>query len=265
MADKLAEICAARKLRLEKEKATCSFSEMDRRAREASPPRGFSEALRSAAKNGKPALICEIKKASPSAGLIRSDFDPAALARAYEAGGASCLSVLTEEDYFQGNDAYLGQARAACALPALRKDFMLDVWQIAQSRARGADAILLIMAALDDRQALDMHAAATSYGMDVLIETHDREELERACALPSGLIGINNRNLKTLRTDLSTTEDLAPFAPQDREIVSESGLHAPQDLRRMKKAGAVRFLIGESLMRETDVTRATGRLYEAFD
>ncbi len=258
--DKLAEICAAKRAQVEKEKAAVPFAEMDARAKSAPAPRGFAAALRAKVTKGENALICEIKKASPSAGLIRADFDPTMLAKAYEKGGAACLSVLTDAPYFQGKDEYLAQARAACALPALRKDFMVDVWQIAESRALGADCVLLIMAALEDSEAEEMHAAAVSYGMDVLIETHDRAELERALRLTSGLIGINNRNLKTLKTDLATTEELAPFVPEGREIVAESGLSTPDDLRRMEAVGVHRFLIGESLMKQKDVAAGTKAL-----
>ncbi len=237
------------------------FAEMDRAAQEALPPRGFVNALQTKVKSGAFGLIGEIKKASPSAGLIRADFDPAAIAKAYEAGGAACLSVLTEETYFQGHNDFLGQAREACALPALRKDFMVDLWQVAQARAIGADCILLIMALLDDALAADMHAAARAYGMDLLIEVHDEAEMERALRLPSsGLIGINNRNLKTLAIDLATTERLAPMAPADRLLVSESGLQTTEDLHRMRRAGVGCFLIGESLMRQADITKATTQM-----
>ncbi len=257
--DKLAEICAVKREQVAAEKAKTSFVEMDAFAREAcanNPPRGFAAALR----GKETALICEIKKASPSAGLIRPDFDPATLARAYAQGGAACLSVLTDTPYFQGQNDYLQEARAACALPVLRKDFMIDVWQIAQSRALGADGVLLIMAALSDAQAQELHAAALSYGLDVLIETHDAEEMRRALLLPSGLIGINNRNLKTLKIDLATTESLAPLVPQGREIVGESGIASRADIQRLRACGVSRFLIGESLMRQQDVAAATRRL-----
>ena len=264
MTDKLRQICDDKRVLVARLKAERSLSAMEREAEKASPPRGFIAALRRKIAAGQGGLIAEIKKASPSAGLIREDFDPARLAQAYEAGGAACLSVLTDTPYFQGDNADLIAARAACALPVLRKDFMVDVWQVAEARAIGADCILLIMAALDDAQALALHNAATRFGMDVLIETHDRMELERALRLPSGLIGINNRNLKTLKTDIRMTEELAPFVPSDRLLVSESGLVTPQDLKRMRACGASCYLIGESLLKQKDVTAATLTLTTAM-
>ncbi len=260
MPDKLFEITEAKRAQVEREKAAASFADMDRAALAAPLPRDFAADLRREVEMEKPALICEIKKASPSAGLIREDFNPAELARAYEQGGATCLSVLTDEPYFQGKDEYLIEARAACRLAVLRKDFMIDVWQIAQSRALGADCILLIMAILDDAQASELHAAATAYGMDILIEVHDAPEMERALRLPSGLIGINNRNLKTLEIDLAVTEALAPLVPKGREIVSESGIRAAADLRRLQACGVNRFLIGETLMKQSDVAKGIRNL-----
>ncbi len=260
MTDKLQEICTTKCEHVAERKRQQSHASLDKDARAAPPPRGFAKALRAKTAQGQAGLICEIKKASPSGGLIRPEFDPARLAQAYEAGGATCLSVLTDTPYFQGRDEDLMTAREACALPALRKDFIVDVWQVAESRALGADCILIIMAAVDDALARDLLAAATDYGMDVLIESHDRAELERALRLPSGLIGINNRDLKTLKTDIGTTERLAGFVPKDRLLVSESGLAAKTDLDRLRTSGASGFLIGESLLRQPDVKAATRAL-----
>ncbi len=240
-------------------KAEVPLDAMETRARAASPTRGFREALRKAAMGGY-GLIAEIKKASPSKGLIRADFDPPALARAYAEGGATCLSVLTDGPSFQGADDYLVQARAAVDLPALRKDFLHDPWQVVQSRALGADCILIIMAAVDDSQAAELEATAIQWDMDVLIEVHDEAELERATRLKSPMIGINNRNLNTFEVTLDTTRRLARLVPDDRTIICESGLHTPQDLADMAMYGARCFLIGESLMRQQDVAAATRAL-----
>lgn len=237
-------------------KAARPLAEVEEAARAADAPRGFGRALRDAASTGY-GLIAEIKKASPSKGLIRADFDPPALARAYEAGGATCLSVLTDGPSFQGDDAYLTQAHDATRLPCLRKDFIYDPYQIAEARALKADCILLIMASLDDTQAAELEAAAFDWGMDVLIEVHDRAELDRARALKSDLIGINNRNLHTFDVTLDTTRDLSRRVPDDRLIVAESGLFTPADLADLARYGARCFLIGESLMRAEDVTAAT--------
>ncbi|WP_019643658.1 indole-3-glycerol phosphate synthase TrpC [Novispirillum itersonii] len=264
MSDVLTRICDTTRAEVARRIAARPLAEVEAAARTADAPRGFANALTRHVGDGRYGLICEIKKASPSAGLIRADFDPAVLARAYAAGGASCLSVLTDGPFFQGHDDYLIAARAACTLPVLRKDFMVDPYQIVEARALSADCILLIMAALSDAQAKEMEDLALSLGMDVLIEVHDAEELDRALThLRSPLIGVNNRNLKTLKTDIATTELLAARVPADRVLVSESGLYARSDLDRMAEAGARRFLIGESLMRQPDVTAAVQALLQA--
>jgi indole-3-glycerol phosphate synthase len=223
-------------------------------------PRGFGAALKDATVHGKYGLIAEIKKASPSGGLIRPDFDPATLARAYRDGGATCLSVLTDEKYFQGTSEHFRAARAAVELPVLRKDFILDPWQVYESRAMGADCILLIMACLTDTEARELEALARNLNMDVLVEIHDKRELDRALGLETSLIGINNRDLRTLKTDLATTEDLAPLVPPDRFLVAESGIRDTNDLRRLSAVGPNCYLVGESLMRQSDVTAAVRAL-----
>jgi indole-3-glycerol phosphate synthase len=255
--DILARICTDKRALVARRRRRRPIEEVREAALAAPPPRGFARALARAVAAGRYGLIAEIKKASPSGGLIRTDFDPAALARAYAAGGAACLSVLTDEPYFQGRDAHLQAAHAAVDLPVLRKDFMLDPYQIVESRALGADCVLLIMAALDDGDAAALEALAIDLGMDVLVEVHDELELARAVKLKSHLIGINNRNLNTLKTDIKTTEELAPRVGKERTVVAESGLAAPADLARMARAGAHCFLIGEALMRQPDVAAAT--------
>ncbi len=260
ISDTLARILADKRHWVAARKAERAEADALARARDADPPRGFARALAETAAAGHYALIAEIKKASPSRGLIRADFDPAHLAQAYREGGATCLSVLTDQPYFQGEDAHLTQARAAVTLPVLRKDFMIDPYQIAESRALGADCVLLIMAALSDLQAAELEDAAMGLGLDVLVEVHDIAEMDRALALKSQLLGINNRDLKTLAVDLATTETLAGRVPVTKTLVSESGLYAPADLARMERAGAAAFLIGESLMKQQDVAKSTAEL-----
>ncbi|MEM7318445.1 MAG: indole-3-glycerol phosphate synthase TrpC [Pseudomonadota bacterium] len=241
------------------DKAAVPLSEIEDTAREAGEVRPFGEALTTATRSGY-GLIAEIKKASPSKGLIREDFDPPALARAYETGGAACLSVLTDTPSFQGTKSFLTEARAACALPVLRKDFMFDPYQVIEARALGADCILIILASVDNALAAELEQTAMEWGMDALIEVHDAAELERAGGLKSPLIGINNRNLNTFETSLDTTRQLSKLVPADRTIVCESGLAAPEDLADMARYGARCFLIGESLMRQADVASATQTL-----
>ncbi|WP_292287044.1 indole-3-glycerol phosphate synthase TrpC [Marivita sp.] len=241
------------------DKSRVPLSEIEARAKDADAVRPFGAALRNAQVTGY-GLIAEIKKASPSKGLIRADFEPASLAQAYEAGGAACLSVLTDAPSFQGDKSYLVAARRATSLPALRKDFMYDTYQVAEARSLGADCILIIMASVSDAQAADLEDAAIAWGMDVLIEVHDRSELDRALALKSALIGVNNRNLKTFKTTLETTRDLSKHLPPDRMLIAESGLSTPSDLADMAAHGARSFLIGESLMRQANVAEATRAL-----
>jgi indole-3-glycerol phosphate synthase len=259
-ADILSQIAVYKRQEVAERRARLSLSALTDAIAQISPPRGFERALRAAHTPGRLALIAEIKKASPSKGLIRADFDPPALAVAYAAGGAACLSVLTDGPSFHGAEAYLTAARNAVALPCLRKDFLVDPWQVAESRALGADAILVILAMVDDAIAADLLAEAARLGMDALVETHDEAEFDRAQALGARLIGVNNRNLRTFVTDLAVTERLIDRAAAEKIIVTESGIFTPADVARMSKAGAQAMLVGESLMRQRDVAAATREL-----
>ncbi len=260
--NKLQEICLNKAKEVADRRAKLSVSDLDAQAAAQSNPRGFEAALRQKAAEGF-ALIAEVKKASPSKGLIRSDFDPAAHAKAYEDGGAACLSVLTDAPYFQGHEDYLVEARNACSLPVLRKDFMVDPWQCLEARAIGADAILIIVAALEDPQMAEIESAALEHSMDVLIEVHDEEELSRAQShLQSKLIGVNNRDLKTFTTSLVVTERLAPLVSDEVLLVGESGISTHADCVRLSKSGVRTFLVGESLMRQDDVATATRSLIQ---
>ena len=260
MSDVLARICADKRVALAERKAARPMAQLVNAAKAAPPPRGFAQALGQARAAGRYGLIAEIKKASPSKGVIRADFDPPTLAAAYREGGATCLSVLTDEPYFQGDTAHLIAARRAVDLPVLRKDFMLDPYQVVEARVIGADCILLIVAALSDAQAVELEQAAFEFGMDVLVEVHDARELDRALALETMLLGINNRDLKSLEVDINTAVKLAPMVPPDRLVVAESGLAGPADLKRLSGVGITSFLVGESLMRQADVAVATRAL-----
>lgn len=261
MADKLTEICAVKRQEVAARRRTRTIAELDADAKNQSEPRGFEKSLRRTAES-RTALIAEIKRASPSRGIIRANFEPRKHARDYEAGGACCLSVLTDSKFFQGSEAFLIEARAAVSLPVLRKDFIVDPWQVAEARAIGADAILLVVAALDMGALLEIEDAALQRGMDVLVEVHDAEDLERALRLRSRLIGINNRNLRTFTTDIAITESLTALIPQDRFVVSESGIHDHEDIQRLTHIGVQGFLVGESLMKQHDLQAATRSLLE---
>lgn len=261
MSDVLDKICADKRDWVRRRKAKLPLAELEEQAAAAAAPRGFRAALEAKAASGANALICEIKKASPSKGLIRADFDPPSLARAYHAGGAACLSVLTDETYFQGSDAFLAQARAACDLPVLRKDFLIDPWQVHESRLLGADCVLLIVAALSVDRLQELDGLARASGLDVLVEVHEEAELERALSTGAELIGVNNRDLHRFTTDLSTSERLRPLIPAERTMVTESGIHETADVERLQGCGIDAFLVGEALMRAADPGAELRRLF----
>ena len=259
--DVLKRILARKQEEVAERRERVSLFELKARLSGAPPVRGFADAVAAKLQAGLPAVIAEVKKASPSKGVIRADFDPAAIARSYEAGGAACLSVLTDVDFFQGADAYLQQARAACALPVLRKDFTIDPYQVHEARALGADCILLIVAALSDEQLAELSGIAMQLDLDVLVEVHDIDELERAIQVPAPLLGINNRSLRTFEVSLQTTLSLQRAVPADRRLVTESGIHGTDDVARMRAAGVEAFLVGEAFMREPDPGAALQRLF----
>ena len=261
MTDLLKRILARKREEIAVRSAQLPLRELEARVAAAPPPRGFAAALETTIAHGAPAVIAEVKKASPSKGLIRPDFDPAAIARSYEAGGAACLSVLTDVDFFQGHDDFLRQARAACALPVLRKDFTIDAYQLYEARVLGADAVLLIVAALGDAALAELSHLALELGMDVLVEVHDLDELERALPVAAPLVGINNRDLRTFEVSLETTLALQPAVPADRRLVTESGIATREDVARMRAAGVHAFLVGESLMRAPDPGTELARLF----
>jgi len=259
--DILQRILATKQRELAERRALVSIDELQRRAHHVSPPRGFVAALRRRVEQGGAGVIAEIKKASPSKGVIREDFDPVEIARSYEAGGASCLSVLTDREYFQGHEDYLTAARGACSLPVIRKDFIIDPYQVVEARAIGADCILLIVAALDDEELAGLHASALELGMDVLVEVHDAGELERALRLDLDLVGINNRDLRTFETRLETTIDLLPMVPDGCLVVTESGIHSRDDVALMRDNQVHAFLVGEAFMRAADPGQALAELF----
>ena len=261
MSDILKQILARKVEEIEARSTKTSLRELSARVADAPPVRGFVDALQAKVAAGQSAVIAEVKKASPSKGVIRPDFDPAAIARSYEAGGAACLSVLTDVDFFQGSDAYLQAARAACALPVLRKDFTIDAYQVYEARVLGADCILLIVAALGDASLAELSALALDLGMDVLVEVHDAEELDRALAVPAPLVGINNRNLRTFEVTLDTTLGLRDRVPSDRLLVTESGILAPADVALMRGNGVHAFLVGEAFMRAQEPGEELRRLF----
>ena len=261
MSDILQRILARKHEEIRARSAQVPRALLETRIAQAPPLRGFADAIAMKIGDGLPAVIAEVKKASPSKGVIRPDFDPAAIARSYETGGAACLSVLTDVDFFQGDDAYLQQARAACAFPVLRKDFVVDPYQVLEARVLGADCILLIVAALDDVRMAELAVLAADLGMDVLVEVHDIDELERALQIPARLLGINNRNLRTFEVSLDTTLTLREAVPRDRILVTESGITVPADVQRMRAAGIDAFLVGETFMRDPDPGAALQRLF----